>query len=96
MQFKDYGKAISGEDLRLMTVRLGEILERKNADYGGASFRLGLPGVFVHVTDKYDRFANLIDGKEPNNESLKDTLLDLAGYCIIGACMLEQEEKNDG
>lgn len=79
---------------------------RKNAGYAGlgnpdpwANFRLcerfGIPahvGVYVRMTDKWIRIRNL--RANPNNdqvnESLHDTLADLAAYALIAICLLQE------
>lgn len=96
MEWEDFRGKVDGKKLRAIAERLGTTLEKKNKDYGGASFRMGMPGVYVHVTDKYERFNKaVIDDERMNYESLKDTLMDLAGYCIIGVSMLEVGENED-
>ncbi|MDR0895275.1 MAG: DUF1599 domain-containing protein [Prevotellaceae bacterium] len=65
-----------------------QTLLKKNADYGGASFDLGLNGNMVHLWDKIKRYRTLVEnsnkGIEPNFESVEDTLKDIIGYAIIG------------
>jgi hypothetical protein len=80
---------------------------RKNAGYAGddpdpfANFRmsekLGIPawqGSLVRLGDKFIRVNNLT--KNPNldqvNESLVDTLSDLAAYALITICLLEEAQ----
>ena len=85
-----------------------DIQKRKNAGYAGqdnvdpwANFRLatllGVPasvGCLVRMSDKFIRICNLIKNpkNEQVNESLKDTLIDLANYCLIAICLLEEEK----
>lgn len=63
--------------------------ERKNADYG-VSFsnsvsELGLVAGFVPILHKCNRLKNLIKGNDAQvkEESIRDTLLDMANYCIL-------------
>ena len=78
-----------------------ETLLRKNADYGGASFDLGLNGNMVHIWDKTSRFRSLVEkymksGEQPNFEGIEDTLKDLIGYAIIGLHIFDDEyRRND-
>lgn len=37
----------------------------------------------VLVATKLARLANLLDNKEPNNESIEDTFVDLVNYCAL-------------
>jgi hypothetical protein len=86
-----------------------EIMLAKNRDYTGdstdpfANFtlveaaRVCKPetGFLVRMTDKMSRIATLLDGRKAavTNESIKDTLLDLANYSILLAGYLESKEQ---
>ena len=85
------------ESIKKITDDVTAILLKKNADYGGASFDLGLNGNMVHLSDKVKRYKSLIgcDKKEPNFESLEDTLKDIIGYAIIGLHILDDETIKD-
>ena len=76
-----------------------DLLVKKNHDYKGASFDLGLDGNFVHIWDKVSRMRRLIDlrkkGENQNFEGLVDTYHDLIGYCVIGLHILQAEEQDD-
>ncbi len=51
-----------------------------------------LNGLRVRMHDKISRINNLIDsGATPENESLKDSFLDLANYSIIAMMVLDEE-----
>lgn len=83
------------ESIEEITSRLTEILIKKNKDYGGASFDLGMTGNYVHIHDKVSRLKSLVwNNNNPNFESAEDTLLDLMGYCVIGLHILESENKS--
>jgi len=67
---------------------LNETYAGKNADYGDsfAQLRNRLPNaILVRLFDKYLRIETLLSGKESlvKDESIEDTLLDLANYCIM-------------
>ena len=85
------------ESIEKITAEVTEILLKKNEDYGGASFDLGLNGNMVHLWDKIGRYRSLLRKKEsnPNFESLEDTLKDVIGYAIIGLHILNDENIND-
>ena len=76
-----------------------DLLVKKNHDYKGASFDLGLDGNFVHIWDKVSRMRRLIDlrkkGEKQNFEGLVDTYHDLIGYCVIGLHILQAEERDE-
>jgi Nucleotide modification associated domain 1 len=82
------------EQIKKITDEVTQILLKKNADYGSASFDLGLNGNMVHLWDKVRRYRSLVENKSnPNFESVEDTLKDMIGYAIIGLIILEQENK---
>lgn len=67
---------------------LNNIYERKNHDYGDsfATLRKRRPDtILVRLYDKYLRLETLMDGAEQkvSDESIDDTLLDLANYAIM-------------
>jgi len=78
------------ESVKKITEEMTEFLLKKNEDYGGASFDLGLNGNMVHLWDKISRYRTLIryENKEPNFEGIEDTLKDIIGYAIIGLHIL--------
>ena len=71
--------------------KLRNVLLAKNGDYGFAAFNPpvlcnSMPpeiAILVRMSDKISRLANLGLAKSPNWESYEDTILDLAGYCIL-------------
>ena len=72
-----------------------ELFKKKNQDYGDAFATFGPVGVIVRMGDKINRLTsvskngvNLVD-----NESLRDTLIDLHNYSAM-AIMLLDEKKN--
>jgi hypothetical protein len=84
--------------------KMQEITQKKNADYTGgaddpfANFRvvekLGVcsveQGFLTRMSDKFIRMVNLSDGRDPKvtDESLEDSILDLANYCALFAGFL--------
>lgn len=86
-------------DIEKITYEVTEMLIKKNEDYGGASFDLGLNGNMVHICDKANRYKSLIEkknrGETPNFESIEDTLKDIIGYAIIGLLILKKEEEDE-
>jgi ppGpp synthetase/RelA/SpoT-type nucleotidyltranferase len=86
------------EQLRTITEEIIQTLLKKNSDYGGASFDLGLNGNMVHLWDKVKRYRTLVEkenrGEKPNFESIDDTLKDIIGYAIIGKIILDSQKNN--
>lgn len=47
------------------------------------------------IATKVARLGVLLGGKEPSNESIDDSLLDLANYAVLLACLREEKEIED-
>jgi len=87
--------------------KMKEIHAQKNHDYAGEedpfkNFRMcenmGLcsveTGIMVRMSDKMSRIANLLEKENAvKDESITDTLIDLANYSIILKCYLEQKKE---
>lgn len=93
---------VSGNGSEIMTKEsieevfggMAELLARKNRDYKGASFDLGLNGNMVHLWDKVVRYRNMVENKaNPNFEGIEDTLRDIIGYAVIGLHILKLENN---
>lgn len=87
------------QDLKRLAEDVIELLLKKNQDYGGASFDLGLNGNMVHLWDKVKRYKTLVEKRleksaNPNFESIQDTLNDIIGYALIGLIILNSEDSN--
>ena len=82
-------------------VEMRDTFKSKNADYGNSFSQLyqefgdnGIITAAVQISHKYHRFMNLIKGTPAKvNESLRDTLLDLANYCILTVMELDKAEE---
>lgn len=72
---------------------------RKNADYGNSFFRsqemFGRDSVFVRLYDKLWRYQRLDEGREAQvaDESMLDTLMDLANYTVMFAMLYTTEQS---
>lgn len=71
--------------------KLNEIYQAKNRDYGN-SFgemykKLGIISAITRIGDKYNRLVSLCTKPESErqvkDETIKDTLMDLANYAIM-------------
>jgi hypothetical protein len=76
------------------------MLLKKHKDYGPTNISQSpggpLNGIRVRMWDKFARINNLIDsGATPENESLKDSFLDMANYAIIAMLVLDDEWPNE-
>ena len=72
------------------------LFKKKNADYGDAFATYGTVGVLVRMGDKISRLQSISKSGIvlTNNESLRDTLIDLHNYSAM-ALMLMDEEKEE-
>ena len=78
--------------------KLNLIYEQKNNDYGDsfAILRNEHPNaILVRIFDKYNRLKTLLSDTEQKvkDESIKDTLMDLANYAILELIEMEIEER---
>lgn len=77
-----------------------DTLVKKQNDYGPTNISRSpggpLNGLRVRIHDKISRINHLIDsGVSPENESLRDSFLDLANYSIIAMMVLDDEWPQD-
>lgn len=86
------------EKFKEITEKMAETYERKNNDYGDSFSRsveeFGPIAGVVRISDKFSRLKSLIVTKNEqkvNDESVKDTLLDMASYCIMLSMELDKE-----
>ena len=82
---------------KLICEKLNKLYEAKNADYGdsfGKSYKeYGLTMPCIRLEDKLNRLKSLNFSKSAKvNESIEDTLMDLANYAIMTLIELEGEE----
>lgn len=78
--------------------KLNEIYINKNHDYGdsfGETFRkLGIVSAVTRITDKTNRLQSLCKKEQKvNDESIRDTLMDLANYAIMTIIELDEEKE---
>lgn len=83
------------ERFRKIAGELGDLYEKKdkcyNNSFGDTFNKLGIISAVTRISDKYNRLCNL--ATNPNiddlDESLQDTLCDMACYCIMTIMELE-------
>ena len=84
---------------REICLGLNELYARKNADYGDSFHKTfmeeGMAMPRIRLGDKFSRFKTLSKGAEQKvqDESIKDTLLDLANYAIMTVLEIEEKEN---
>ena len=87
-------------EIRRKTGLLCDTLIRKNMDYANSFEELfkkyGMTYSLIHLEEKMKRIENLVGGENSvNNESIKDSLLDLAGYAILTLISLGDDDNKD-
>ncbi len=73
---------------------LNRIYEAKNHDYGdsfGETYeKLGIISAVTRIVDKTNRLQTLCTRKQKVDESIRDTLIDLANYSIMTVIELDK------
>lgn len=83
------------------TDHLAETLQSKNVAYGDSFTKsvdnYGLKVIGIRLSDKYNRIKHLVNNGllKQNDESLEDTLLDMAGYSILALKYLKEHKNGD-
>lgn len=79
---------------------MADLYARKNSDYGdsfGESVKeFGAVAGIVRISDKFNRLKSLLLGGNPqkvSDESVMDTLTDMACYCIMLRMEIEGDEN---
>jgi hypothetical protein len=73
---------------------LSDLLIKKNRDYGNSvqeQFEeYGLTSILIRLDDKLRRLKNLLNNPQlVKDESVHDTIKDLAGYAVLGSICLQ-------
>lgn len=73
-----------------------ELFKKKNSDYGNSFEEFGTIGILVRMNDKIKRAINISDKNITlvDNESLRDTLIDLHNYSALAVTLLDKSKKN--
>ncbi len=93
-----YGaKVVDTSSFDAITDELKDTYIKKNHDYGN-SFdksidKFGLTAAVVRMNDKMERLNSLLNKDAKVDESIRDTVMDLANYCIMTAMYLDNKEK---
>ena len=77
-----------------LATSMADTYARKNADYGDSFHtsvqKYGLIAALTRMSDKWNRLENLmLHGNEQVNESVTDTLVDLAAYALMTVMEIE-------
>lgn len=81
---------------RMICDELNKLYEKKNHDYGDSFHKsyeeFGLTMAAIRLDDKLNRFKTLIKVESKvKDESIRDTLIDLANYSIMAAMELDRK-----
>lgn len=102
----DYsGHKFTDDELRFrdITEKMRETFLKKNHDYGNSFHETwdqfgdkGIITALTQISHKYHRLMNIGLGTKPLvDESIDDTLLDMANYCILTIMELEKARNNE-
>lgn len=83
-----------------ITNSLTKIYQAKNQDYGNSFekslYKFGLVASIIRLSDKMNRIESLSQTKaKVEDESIEDTLLDLANYAIMTVIWLRKSRVNE-
>ena len=69
-----------------------EIFKKKNQDYGDSFANYGPVGVIVRMGDKINRLSSITKNKVSlvNDESIRDTLIDLHNYAAMAVMLMDE------
>lgn len=79
--------------------KLNDIYKQKNAAYGDSfadTFgKLGIISAVTRISDKNNRLMNLVahPNVDKGDESIRDTLLDMANYCIMTVMEMDIQQS---
>jgi hypothetical protein len=70
-----------------------ELFTKKNTDYGDAFAKFGVIGVLMRIEDKIQRSLSITKNglNLINDESIRDTLIDLHNYAAMGIMLLDEK-----
>ena len=94
-----FDRTETSNPFKFYTDKLAATLQEKNQAYGDSFSKSldedGLLVLKIRLGDKFNRISSLIkrDELKENDESLEDTLLDMAGYAILGLKYLKEHEN---
>lgn len=93
----EYGPKSDVDKFSDITRKMLEIFKKKNHDYGNSFEESlneeGLAASRIRMGDKWRRFKTLSKGEKAqvNDESIRDTLLDMANYAIMTVMWLDKQ-----
>jgi hypothetical protein len=97
---EELAKSVKSETFKSITENMLNTYIKKNADYGSSFDKsmdeFGLTAAVVRMSDKMERLKSLSKkDAQVKDESVEDTLLDLANYCIMTVMHLKINEDEE-
>lgn len=82
------------EQLREIQEEAFELFKKKNEEYDNAFAKYGLLAILLQIEDKIQRSLSITKNgvNLVNDETIKDTLLDLHNYSAMGLMLLDKKE----
>lgn len=92
-------ESTKADDFEELIKEMLELYKAKNSDYGdsfGETYRdLGIISSVTRIVDKVNRLKSLTTKEQKvNDESIRDTLIDLANYAVMMIIEIENEKEN--
>lgn len=89
-----YNGSNISESFDKLLQEMSETYRKKNADYGNSFDQsldeFGMTAALVRMNDKMNRLKTLSKQEAKVDESMRDTLMDLANYAVMTVQWLEQ------
>ena len=85
---------------KIICEEINDLYDQKNHDYGDSFHQTfveeGMAMVRIRLGDKFNRFKTLSRGgdQKVSDESIRDTLIDLANYAIMTVLEMEVSEHD--
>ena len=89
-------KPDKAELFRAIAEEMHNMYCEKNTAYGdsfGASYeKYGAMSALTRISDKFNRYENIVlNSADTNDEPLRDTLMDMASYCVMTLIEMDRE-----
>ena len=87
-----YMESKRAEQMQKVQEECLEMFKKKNQDYGDAFAKFGVIGVLMRIEDKIQRSLSITKNgvNLVNDESIRDTLLDLHNYAAMAVILLDE------
>jgi hypothetical protein len=92
--YKELNNDLNNDSYTEIINELHDTYKKKNHDYGDSFAilykRFGLKSVVIRLWDKLLRLETLTKSEAQVNESIRDTVMDMANYCIMTVMELDK------